>query len=67
MSAWAQLVNLDGSDEHLRLCEGALKEVQQEYARKLARAIRLENPDRSEDWSDGAEWAADLIDPDVEM
>lgn len=67
MSAWAQLVNQDGSDEHLSLCNAALIEVQDQYARRLAQAIRSENPDRSDGWSDGAEWAADLIDPDVEM
>lgn len=28
MSAWAALVNSDGSDEHLKLCEEALMEIQ---------------------------------------
>ncbi|MFF9879986.1 hypothetical protein [Staphylococcus pasteuri] len=28
-SAWLDLVNLDGSDEHMNLCNAALMEVQQ--------------------------------------
>lgn len=30
MSAWAALVNSDGSDEHLKLCEEAMREIQHE-------------------------------------
>lgn len=65
MSAWALLVHWDGSDEFLKLCNEAMKEIQTVHAHKLAKAIRMENPDRSDDWSNGAEWAADLIDPEV--
>jgi hypothetical protein len=50
-----------------KLSQNQMEKLVDAYASSLARAIRLENPDRSDDWSDGAEWAADLIDPDVEM
>lgn len=33
--AWARLVNHDGSDEHLALCNEALLEVQMETERRL--------------------------------
>lgn len=33
--AWAHLVNIDGSDEHLKLCEEALAEVKAEERRRL--------------------------------
>lgn len=35
------------------------------YAHELAEMQRNTNPDRSPDWSDGVDWAADLIDPEV--
>lgn len=35
------------------------------FAHELAEKIRGANPDRSPDWSDGTDWAADLIDPRV--
>lgn len=44
--------------------EDALRFVD-EYAHELAERIRNENPDRTSDWSDGTDWAADLIDPEV--
>ncbi len=39
MSAWAELVNSDGSDEHLELCERALKEVRAEVLKGLLRNL----------------------------
>jgi hypothetical protein len=39
MSAWAELVNSDGSDEHLKLCDRALKEVQKEALGRLLRNL----------------------------
>ncbi|CAO0836089.1 putative protein OS=Streptomyces microflavus OX=1919 GN=Smic_80990 PE=4 SV=1 [Streptomyces microflavus] len=40
MSAWAELINADGSDEWLELCGRALKEVQEETLRRAAWKIR---------------------------
>lgn len=40
MSAWAQIVNADGSDEWLELCNKALAEVQAETRRRVAAKIR---------------------------
>lgn len=62
MSAWAELVNADLSDQHLDLCSRALVEIQREMARKLAEKIRAEV--HREDF--GTLDAADLIDPDKE-
>lgn len=50
MSAWTELVNADGSDEHLALCSRALVEVQAETLRRAARRAEAENPDRDADW-----------------
>jgi hypothetical protein len=36
------------------------------YVHALAERIRNENPDHDVDWSDGVDWAADLIDPNPE-
>ncbi|MEV7814269.1 hypothetical protein AB0P05_26620 [Streptomyces flaveolus] len=47
MSAWAQIVNSDGSDEWLELCNKALTEVQAETRRKMAAKLRnakVDNP-----------------------
>lgn len=63
MSAWAQLVNSDGSDEHLELCNQALIEIQTEHARRLAEKIRDELFDSYGGFHDGVHAAADLIDP----
>ena len=71
MSAWAQLVNADGSDEWLELCNEALKEVQHETARKLAEKIRSDADRRYGDNEISfaalmaAHDTADLIDPEV--
>ncbi|MFC8583208.1 hypothetical protein ACFUGD_01320 [Streptomyces sp. NPDC057217] len=67
MSAWAQLVNADGSDEHLELCNAALVEIQTEYARRLAEKLRTAN------WAgefaahevDGVDAAVDFISAEV--
>ncbi|WP_097964580.1 hypothetical protein [Streptomyces sp. or20] len=37
MSAWAELVNADGSDEWLELCSRALVEVREEALRRAVR------------------------------
>ncbi|MGW2513688.1 hypothetical protein ACWC0A_30695 [Streptomyces scopuliridis] len=68
MSAWAEVVNHDGSDEWLELCSQALAEVQRETSRRNAERIRS-------GWDEvrGAtsatkvmNFAADLIDPGSE-
>lgn len=41
MSAWAELVNSDGSDEHLRLCNAALEEVQTQQRKQDAIKLHL--------------------------
>jgi DNA-binding SARP family transcriptional activator len=66
MSAWAELVNHDGSDEWLELCNNALVEVQTETARKLAEKIRSQDPvEAALAGQDAWRIAADLIDPEV--
>ncbi|MFE1089567.1 hypothetical protein ACFW5K_19975 [Streptomyces albidoflavus] len=40
MSAWVQVVDADGSDEWLELCNAALLEVQREQSRRNAAKIR---------------------------
>lgn len=45
--------------------EPLLDAYRDEVLHEAAKRIERENPDRSPDWSDGAEWAADLIDPEV--
>lgn len=65
MSAWMELVNANGSDEWLEMCSRALEEVQRETSRRNARVIRYGHPDRCPDFADGADWAADAIDPEV--
>lgn len=64
MSAWTEIVNRDGSDEWLDLCNRALNEMQANQLRRSTRLIRECNPDRSPEFSDGVQWAADLIDPE---
>lgn len=67
MSAWAQMVNSDGSDEHLELCNRALIEIQTEHARQLAGQMRahLSGLGLSESSPEYhyAETLLDLIDP----
>ncbi|MER7922154.1 hypothetical protein ABTY96_03285 [Streptomyces sp. NPDC096057] len=51
MSAWAELVNHDGSDEWLDLCNRALLEVQQETTRRNAARIQAAREEtRATDW-----------------
>jgi len=38
-AAWARLVNSNGSDEHLDLCNEALKDVQEEAERRVLRGL----------------------------
>lgn len=68
MSAWAELVNSDGSDEWLELCNAALAEVQREAlwgaAEKIRRHGMLDEAYRPK-WLRGHFDAADLIDPKV--
>lgn len=61
MSAWMELVNANGSDEHLQLCSRALVEVQQETLRRAAAAAEHENPDRCADFSEGVDWVIALL------
>lgn len=65
MSAWAELVNSNGSDEHLELCSRALREVQDAHAHRLAEKIRNseELRDLTDDHMSDCNAAADLIDP----
>ena len=44
---------------------GEMREHMDAYAHELAERIRNGNPDRTPDWSDGVDWAANLIDPEV--
>lgn len=53
MSAWAELVCRDGSDEWLELCAKALTEVQREAAQRLARSQKAFFGDVSSQGSDG--------------
>lgn len=66
MSAWAEIVTADGSDEWLEKCEAALLEVQHETRRRAAEKIRLRGSAHMAlghiAWPFGE--AADLIDPD---
>jgi hypothetical protein len=71
MSAWAELVNWEGSDEFLSLCNEALKEIQTETSRRNARKIRAaaDTGDTNWDavtWTRGMTHAANLIDPQKE-
>ncbi|MGW0468315.1 hypothetical protein ACWDX6_24070 [Streptomyces sp. NPDC003027] len=66
MSAWAQLVNANGSDEHLELCSAALVEIQTEHARRLAQKIRSHPECELGGYGDGILDASFMIDPDVE-
>ncbi len=66
MSAWAELVNADGSDEWLELCSRALEEVQRETSRRNAARVRAEK----DSWPQAAQrvaiaCVADRIDPEV--
>lgn len=70
MSAWAELVNANGSDEWLELCSRALEEVQRETSRKNAAKIRAHITDVITEHGIGYSdqgWfgAADLIDPEA--
>lgn len=47
--AWAQLVNSDGSDEHLALCEAALLEIQEETLKRFKQQSVC--PYREDDWA----------------
>jgi hypothetical protein len=68
VSAWARLVQWDGSAEFLELCNAALAEVQRETSRRNAAQIRAD-VDAGEfcvSQVDGARDAANRIDPDRE-
>jgi hypothetical protein len=67
MSAWAELVNANGSDEWLEMCSRALLEVQRETSRRNAAKIRAAYEGRGTDednWITNPYDAADLIDPE---
>lgn len=78
MSAWAELVNADGSDEWLETCNAALLEVQRETLHRAAEKIRAGAPEAAEGGIFtvpagrahgrvvGLLEAADFIDPEVE-
>ncbi|WP_228973420.1 hypothetical protein [Streptomyces sp. DH12] len=71
MSAWAELVSRDGSDEWLELCSRALEEVQRETSRRNAEKIRESTLHLAGTVTGDSvrrvvnELAADLIDPEV--
>jgi hypothetical protein len=71
VSAWAEVVNHDGSDEWLELCNRALQEVQRETSRRNAEKIRTASPEHYMCDSGFGDTActyaevADLIDPEV--
>ncbi|MET9126918.1 hypothetical protein [Streptomyces sp. NPDC004528] len=69
MSAWAEVVNHDGSDEWLELCSRALEEVQRETSRRNAAKIRTACYDAYDPGMPGVDQvagmaAAGLIDPE---
>lgn len=66
MSAWAALVNTDGSDEWLELCNRALAEVQEETLRRAAQKIRSHPECEIGGYGDGILDASFMIDPDVD-
>lgn len=67
VTAWMELVNTEGSDEHLALCNRALVEVQEETRRRAAALIRSQHAavydDAGQRTAEGLLRAADLIDP----
>jgi len=67
VSAWQKIVSKEHTREWLTLCEQALDEIQAETSRRNAERIMNENPDRSWDFTLGAEWASDLIHPDTDQ
>ena len=69
MSAWAKLVNADGSDEWLELCNRALVEVQGETAQRLSRAQKAFFGDVSSQGNDGnwygmSDWLTEVLNSD---
>jgi hypothetical protein len=68
MSAWAQIVNADGSDEWLELCSRALTEVQTETRRKVANKVR-DNKVREADGEveEHLNWVLDSIADEIEQ
>lgn len=66
MSAWAWVVaRAGGTPEELAELSEAMLEIQNETLRRAAVLIRNANPDRSPEWSDAIDWAADMIDPEA--
>jgi len=66
MSAWAEIVNANGSDEWLELCSRALEEVQRETSRRNARRLRTEaDTSRVMAWRAGLRFGASLIEPEA--
>lgn len=55
MSAWAQIVNSDGSDEWLELCSAALAEIRAETTRRNAARVQAAMEEaRAKDWRRGS-------------
>ncbi|MFF1625583.1 hypothetical protein [Streptomyces sp. NPDC058272] len=66
MSAWAELVNADGSDEWLELCSRALEEVQREQSRRNAAKQRQKAADMERrGMVPSVRFVVNLIDPEV--
>lgn len=67
MSAWAEIVNADGSDEWLQKCELAMQEVQDVTLHRAAEKIRYAGGFRLafSEHLRGMAAAADLIDPET--
>jgi hypothetical protein len=61
----AILVALFSASHIPEQADHAAREVLNQHAHELAEKIRNGNPDRTSDWSDGVDWAADLIDPEA--
>lgn len=66
MSAQEKIATaLQASQFTAEQAESLAQELYGFVAHELAERIRNGNPDRTPDWSDGVDWAADLIDPEV--
>lgn len=55
----------DQNDARWDVLMAVVEFYKRQHAHELAEKQRNANPDRSPEWSDGVDWAADLIDPEV--
>jgi hypothetical protein len=57
MSAWLTLLLSDGSDEHMALCNAALKEIRDGLISSATCKLAAHDPQHSEGFSEGVAWA----------